>query len=128
MVDEVEALVERANEYNLHVSLDLHRAPGFCINAGFHEPYNLWKDKEAQQAFYAHWEMWAKRFASKTRDQISFDLVNAPCTREDMNDQFSDRGPIPGELYREVVLNCMERIRKYNPNRLIVADGSYNFV
>jgi len=124
VVDEVEALVERANKHNLHVSLDLHRAPGFCINAGFHEPYNLWKDKEAQQAFYAHWEMWAKRFASKTRDQISFDLVNEPCTREDMNDQFSERGPIPGELYREVVLNCMERIRKYNPNRLIVADGN----
>lgn len=124
VIDEVEALVERANKYNIHVSLDLHRAPGFCINAGFHEPYNLWKDKAAQEAFYAHWEMWAKRFASKTRDQISFDLVNEPCMREDMNNQFSKSGPIPGKLYREVVLNCMERIRKYNPNRLIVADGN----
>ncbi len=124
VLDEVEALVDRANKYNIHVSLDLHRAPGFCINAGFHEPYNLWKDEDAQEAFYAHWEMWAKRFASRTRDQISFDLVNEPCTREDMNDQFSGRGPIPGELYREVVLNCMERIRKHNPNRLIVADGN----
>ncbi len=46
--------------------------------------------------------MWAKRFADKTPDQISFDLVNEPCTREDMNDQFSERGPVPGQLYREV--------------------------
>ena len=124
VVDEVSHLVERANKYGLHVSLDLHRAPGFCVNAGFHEPYNLWEDKEAQEAFYAHWEMWAKTFASKTREQVSFDLVNEPCTREDMNDQHSRRGPIPGELYREVVLNCMKVIHKHNPDRLIVADGN----
>ena len=124
VVDEVEALVDRANKYNIHVSLDLHRAPGFCVNAGFNEPYNLWQDKEAQEAFYTHWEMWAKRFASKTRGQISFDLVNEPCTREDMNDQYSERGPIPGELYREVVLNCLERIRRHNPDRMVVADGN----
>ena len=57
VVDEVAALVDMANKYNIHVSLDLHRAPGFCVNAGFNEPYNLWKDKEAQEAFYTHWEM-----------------------------------------------------------------------
>ena len=124
IIDEVEALVDRANNYNIHVSLDLHRAPGFCVNAGFNEPYNLWQDAEAQEAFYAHWEMWAKRFASKTRGQISFDLVNEPCTREDMNDQHSGRGPIPGELYRRVVLNCLERIRRHNPDRMVVADGN----
>ena len=123
-IEEVVDLVERANKHGLHVSLDLHRAPGFCVNAGFHEPYNLWKDKEAREAFYAHWEMWAKTFASKSRDQISFDLVNEPCTREDMNDQHSRRGPIPGDLYREVVLNCMKVIRKHNPERMIVADGN----
>jgi len=124
VMDEVEALVDRANKYKIHVSLDLHRAPGFCVNAGFHEPYNLWEDQEAQEAFYLHWEMWAKRFASRSRDQISFDLVNEPCTREDMNDQYSKRGPIPGALYREVVLKSMERIRKYNADRIIVADGN----
>ena len=123
-VDEVAALVEKANKYKLHVSLDLHRAPGFCVNAGFNEPYNLWEDKEAQEAFYFHWEMWAKQFAEKSREQISFDLVNEPCTREDMNDQHSKRGPIPGELYREVAQNCLKVIRKYNPNRLVVADGN----
>ena len=123
-VNNIEALVDLANKYKLHVSLDLHRAPGFCVNAGFNEPYNLWKDKEAQDAFYFHWGMWAKRFAHKTPDQISFDLVNEPCTREDMNDQFSKRGPVPGELYREVVQKSLETIRRFNPNHRVVADGN----
>ena len=123
-VDQVEALVDKANKYNLHVSLDLHRAPGFCVNAGFNEPYNLWEHKEAQEAFYFHWNMWAKRFAGKSRDQISFDLVNEPCTREDMNDQYSERGAIPGEVYRDVALNCLKTIRTHNSNRMVVADGN----
>ncbi len=123
-VDNVEKLVDAANKHGIHVSLNLHRAPGFCVNAGFNEPYNLWQDKEAQEAFYFHWGMWAKRFAGKTPDQISFDLVNEPCTREDMNDQFSKRGAIPGPLYREVAKKAMETIRNYNPNHRVVADGN----
>ena len=58
-IERVDHLITKANQQGLHVSLNLHRAPGFCINAGFHEPYNLWRDKEAQEALYAHWEMWA---------------------------------------------------------------------
>ncbi|MFV0593438.1 MAG: glycoside hydrolase family 5 protein [Draconibacterium sp.] len=123
-VDKIEALVDKANKHGLHVSLNLHRAPGFCVNAGFNEPYNLWQDKEAQEAFYFHWGMWAKRFASKTPDQISFDLVNEPCTREDMNDQFSKRGAIPGNLYRKVAKKAMDTIRHYNPKHRIMADGN----
>jgi endoglucanase len=123
-VDKIQSLVEMANKYGLHVSVDLHRAPGFCVNAGFNEPYNLWEDKAAQEAFYFHWGMWAKRFAGKTPKQISFDLVNEPCTREDMNDQFSKRGPVPGQLYREVAKKSAETIRQYNPKHLVVADGN----
>lgn len=123
-VERVQLLVEKANKQGIHVSLNLHRAPGFCVNAGFNEPYNLWKDEEAQKAFYFHWDMWAKRFASLSQKQISFDLVNEPCTREDMNDQFSKRGPVPGQLYRKVIKNAAEVIRKYNPNHLVIADGN----
>ncbi len=124
VIDNIHDLVEKANKHGLHASLNLHRAPGFCVNAGFNEPYNLWQDKQAQEAFYAHWGMWGKRFANKTPQQISFDLVNEPCTREDMNDQYSQRGPIPGELYREVAKKAMEAIREGNPNHRIIADGN----
>lgn len=122
--DEVEELVHLAHKYNLHVSLNLHRAPGFCVNAGFYEPYNLWEDEKAQEDFYYHWKFWAKRFKNVSREKISFDLVNEPCTREDMNDQHSKRGPVPGDIYRKVAKAAAETIRKQNPDHLVIADGN----
>lgn len=123
-IEVVERTVEAANKYGLHVSLNLHRAPGFCINAGFREPFNLWKDEEAQQAFYTHWEMWAKRLGHISPKLLSFDLVNEPCYKEDMNDQFSPSSAIPGEIYRKVAKKCLAVIHKYNPDRLVMADGN----
>jgi aryl-phospho-beta-D-glucosidase BglC (GH1 family) len=124
VIAEIEKLVYLANKHNMHVSLNLHRVPGFCINSGFNEPYNLWKDELAQQALYSHWEMWAKRFKNVSEKKISFDLINEPCFREDMNDQFSKRSALPGELYRKIVHGCLGVIHKHNPKRLVVADGN----
>ena len=124
-IEIVEKTVFTANKHGLHVSLNLHRAPGFCINAGFREPFNLWKDAEAQQAFYTHWDMWAKRFKNISPDRLSFDLVNEPCYKEDMNDQFSPSKAIPGETYRKVAIGCLDVIHKQNPDRLVVADGNH---
>lgn len=123
-VDQVDSLVAMAHKYGLHVSLNLHRAPGYCINAGFHEPYNLWKDEEAQKAFYFHWNMWAKLYKNVSREKISFDLVNEPSMRDDMNDQHSRSGPVPGDVYRKVAQGALEAIRKENPNHLVIADGN----
>jgi aryl-phospho-beta-D-glucosidase BglC (GH1 family) len=50
-VDKIDKLVSLAHTYNLHVSLNLHRAPGYCVNAGFYEPYNLWTDQAALGRF-----------------------------------------------------------------------------
>lgn len=122
--DKIEHLVHLAHKHNLHVSLNLHRAPGFCVNAGFHEPYNLWKDQEALDDFCYHWKFWAKRFKRTSREKISFDLVNEPCMREDMNDQLSKRSPVPGNIYRKVAKAAAETIRKQNPDHLIIADGN----
>ena len=124
VVDEIEQLVYMAQKYNLHVSVNLHRAPGYCINAGFYEPFNLWKDKEAQEAFNFHWGMWAKRFKNISREKISFDLLNEPAFRENMNDQFSKSSALPGELYRSVAESAVKAIRAENPDHLIIADGN----
>ncbi len=123
-LDAIEELIYKANKYKLHVSLNLHRAPGYCINAGFYEPYNLWTDEEAQQAFCTHWEMWAKRFRKVSPEKLSFDLVNEPNFRDDMNDQFSKSHPLPGEMYRKVAKKCLDTIRQVSPDRLVVADGN----
>jgi len=123
-VDRIDHLVSMAHKHNLHVSLNLHRAPGYCVNAGFYEPYNLWTDKEAQKAFYWHWQMWAKRYKNVSPDKISFDLVNEPSMREDMNDQHSRRSEVPGKVYRKVAKKAAKAIRDENPNHLVIADGN----
>jgi len=124
VLDEIDQLVFMAHKQGLHVSINLHRAPGYCINAGFHEPFNLWKDKEAKEAFYTHWGMWANRYKNISSEKISFDLLNEPSFREDLNDQFSKSSTLPGELYREVAMGAAKAIRAANPNHLIIADGN----
>lgn len=123
-VDAINKLVEMAHRYNMHVSLNLHRAPGYCINAGFDEPYNLWTDQQALDAFCFHWNMWAKQYKNVPSKLISFDLVNEPSQRENMNDQHSRATPVPGELYRKVAKAAAEAIRKENPHHLVIADGN----
>jgi len=123
-VELVDQVVYMAHKYNLHVSINLHRAPGYCINAGFHEPYNLWKDKEAQQAFYWHWTMWASRYKNISREKISFDLLNEPAMIDDMNNQHADKTIVPGELYAKVVEKAAKAIWKENPEHLVIADGN----
>jgi len=123
-LERIDNLVEMANKHGLHVSLNLHRAPGFCINSGFYEPYNLWRDEDAQQALYAHWGMWAKRYKGISAKMLSFDLLNEPCAPVDMNDQFSKKPPIEGNLYRKVAKGCLDVILKENSSRIVVADGN----
>ena len=123
-VEEIEQLVYLAHKYGLHVSLNLHRAPGYCVNSGFHEPYNLWADQEAQDAFYYHWRFWGERFKNVSANKISFDLVNEPGMREDMNDQHSKRSSVPGDIYRKIAQNAAAAIRESNPNHLVIADGN----
>lgn len=120
----VDALLEQAHRHGHHVSFNLHRAPGYCINAGFHEPYNLWKDQEALDAFCAHWQMWAKRYRGIPNRLLSFDLVNEPSMRADMNDQHGKREAVPGDVYHRVAKAAVEAIRAVTPDRLIIADGN----
>ena len=123
-LERVDKLVYLAHKYNLHVSINLHRAPGYCINAGFHEPYNLWFDKEAQEAFFWHWEMWANRYKNFSKEKISFDLLNEPAMISDMNNQHAAKEYVPGKLYGELVENTARVIWKVNPDHLVIADGN----
>lgn len=124
VVEEIDKLVYMIQKNGLHVSLNLHRGPGFCINAGFNEPFNLWKDKEAQDAFSFHWGMWAERYKNISSEKLSFDLLNEPCYKDDMNDQFSKSTAVPGATYRKVVESASKAIKAANPDRLIIADGN----
>jgi endoglucanase len=124
ILDNIDQLIFMAQKHGLHVSLNLHRGPGYCINAGFHEPFNLWKDKTAQDAFNFHWGMWAERYKKISSDKLSFDLLNEPAYIEDMNDQFAKKGQVPGEIYHKVAEGAVKAIRAVSPDRLIIADGN----
>jgi endoglucanase len=96
-------------KHGVHVNLNLHRAPGYCVNPP-REPLDLWKDEPALAACAFHWAHLAKRYQGIPNARLSFDLLNEP-------------GDIPEEAYVRVVKRLVESIRAEDPQRLIIADG-----
>ena len=48
-------------KHGVHVNLNLHRAPGYCVNPP-KEPLDLWMDEKALAACAFHWAHLAKRY------------------------------------------------------------------
>jgi len=96
-------------KHGVHVNLNLHRAPGYCVNPP-KEPRELWTDDKALAACAFHWGQLAKRYQGIPNDRLSFDLLNEP----------SDISP---GTYVRVVQRLVEAIRAEDPQRLIIADG-----
>jgi len=102
-------------EHGLHLNLNMHRAPGYCINGWDREPFNLWKEPAAEDAFAFLWELLAKRYRGFSREQLSFNLVNeAPNVGEKMS----------REDYRRVMLRGQRLIHEISPDRIIIIDGT----
>ena len=59
-LEKVDAAVEACSKYGLHVNLNFHRAPGYCINNPEREPFVLWSDKTAEDAFVHHWDVFCQ--------------------------------------------------------------------
>ena len=109
-LQQIDQAVAFGARYGVHVSLNLHRAPGFCINPPV-EPKDLWTDPDAQAAFVAHWEMFARRYREIPPAQLSFNLLNEPIrnTREN---------------YVAVHARALEAIHAIDPRRLVIVDGN----
>lgn len=107
---EIDQAIEFGAKHAIHVCLNLHRAPGFCINPP-EEPTNLWKDQAAQDAFVAHWVMFAKRYQRIPPERLSFNLLNEP-TRNTR------------DSYLKVNFRVIEAIHQVDPGRLIIVDGN----
>ncbi len=106
---EIDQAVEFGRKHGVHVSLNLHRAPGYTV-AKPPEKMNLWEDEEAQKQFDFQWSQFAKRYRGVPSTQLSFDLVNEPAKL--------DAAP-----YVNVVRRAVAAIRKVDPGRLIIAEG-----
>ncbi len=74
----IDGYVTQAISRGIHISINLHRAPGYCINGWEKETYNLWSDELPQQAFEKLWTILAAKYRGKYEDEMSFDLVNEP--------------------------------------------------
>jgi len=107
---EIDQAVAFGRKYGVHVSVNLHRAPGFCINPP-KEALNLWTDAEARKQFNAQWTMFACRYKGVPSTEVSFDLVNEPARYK------------KDEQYVEVHRGAIEAIRAVDADRLIFADG-----
>ncbi len=107
---EIDQAVEFGRKYKVHTCLNLHRAPGYCVNPP-KEPLDLWKDAKAQEGFAYQWAALAKRYKGVPSEQVSFNLINEP------NAQVTE------DLYAPVMRLAAKAIRAEDPQRQIIVDG-----
>jgi endoglucanase len=105
----IDDAVNLGRKYQVHVNLNLHRAPGYCVNPP-KEPLDLWTDDKALEVCAAHWAHFASRYKGVPNSQVSFDLLNEP-------------GDIAEARYTRVITGLVQAIRAADPDRLIIADG-----
>src|SRR5512138_3002264 len=74
----IDGYLQACQTRGIHLSLNLHRAPGFCTNRNDLERHNLWRDEIAQEAFVFLWENFACRYNNVPGKFLSFDLINEP--------------------------------------------------
>jgi aryl-phospho-beta-D-glucosidase BglC (GH1 family) len=74
----LDSYLEACQARRMHLSLNLHRAPGYCITGWELERDNLWVDEVAQDAFVAIWQRFAQRWRDVPAADLSFDLINEP--------------------------------------------------
>ena len=112
----IDRYIAACRERGLHACLNLHRAPGYCINSPDREKHNLWRDEEAQLGFIFLWELFTNRYKGIPSAELSFDLVNEPCNRAPTH-------PCTREDHQKVIRATIAAIRAIDPEREIVIDG-----
>lgn len=115
-MEDIDEVVAFGKQYNVHINLNFHRVPGYCINGRDREPMDLFDDtpERMQQALDAtvhHWKYFAKRYKGIPNSRLTFDLINEP--PKNTNEK----------RYEVIVRAIVRGIREEDPERLIVVDG-----
>lgn len=113
----IDQAIEWGKQYGIHINLNFHRIPGYCVNGREREPHQLFDSSresmaQALEAAVHHWRFFANRYRGVPAKQLSFDLLNEPPFMPDQS------------RYVEVVRALVAAIREESPDRLIVADGA----
>jgi endoglucanase len=110
VLKEIDQAVQFGRSRRIHVCINFHRAPGYCVNPP-REPLDLWSQEEALELCCYHWAAFAKRYKGIPNEYLSFNLLNEP-------------GNIPSFHIRSRGHGALVRaIRAEDPNRLVIADG-----
>ena len=118
---EIDRAIELGRQHGIHINLNFHRVPGYCINARELEPADLFSGTRAErdQALAAaifHWKTFARRYKAFPNRHLSFDLINEPPKMRSYEGYLEER-------YVEIVTALVAAIREESPDRLIFADG-----
>lgn len=109
VLSEIDRAVEFGKQYGIHVNINFHRVPGYCINPP-KEAKNLFEDEDALLACEYHWKTFAERYQSYPAECLSFNLINEAPYIEDAK-------------YEKVVRRLIATIHKASPERIIIVDG-----
>ncbi|HEX2711667.1 MAG TPA: cellulase family glycosylhydrolase [Candidatus Acidoferrales bacterium] len=118
---EIDRAIDLGRQYGIHINLNFHRIPGYCINGRELEPADLFSGKTAErdkalEAAVFHWKAFARRYRGIPNRRLSFDLINEPPKMKSYEGYLEER-------YVEIVRTLVTAIREVDPNRLIFADG-----
>jgi endoglucanase len=118
---QVDRAVDLGKQHNIHININFHRIPGYCINQRELEPADLFtgtapEREKALNAAVFHWKAFAQRYKGIPNRRLSFDLINEPPKMHSYEGAFEER-------YVEIVKALVAAIREIDPNRLIFADG-----
>jgi len=101
--------VEYGIKYDIHICLNLHRAPGYTV-ASPAETTNLWTQAKPQEAFSRMWEYFTERYKNVPNEYLSFNFVNEPAGVDE-------------KTYAYVMKKAADAIRARDPARILIADG-----
>jgi len=118
---QIDRAVDLGKQHNIHININFHRIPGYCINQRELEPADLFtgttpQREKALNAAKFHWQAFARRYKGIPNRQLSFDLINEPPKMRSYEGALEER-------YVEIVNALVRAIREIDPNRLIFADG-----
>lgn len=111
----IDSYIHESVSRGIHISLNLHRAPGYCINGWELESTNLWADEQPQKTFHRLWEAVTQRYKGQHIDLLSFDLVNEPPAE-------GQRG-FTRDIHQKVIRSVTHAIHAIDPERTVVING-----
>jgi len=111
---EIDQAVEWGRQYKIHVSLNMHYAPGYRVER--HLKPCLWTDQEPLKVFCYQWARFAERYRGIPANRLSFTLVNEP-------GRIAPNTYVTEAMCDKVYRRAAEAVHAKDPERLVIADG-----